>query len=346
MEATQKILKLIADETGFPFVASSLQKILSLTGSDATSTHELVDAVLDHIALTERLLKIANSVSVSRGGPPVGTVNGAVLVTGFDTVRAISTALLALQGFERYGHRSRWLPEFKVALLAAQVARQMAASAGFSVAEDCATAALFRGVGRILAAAVAPEDVEAVQAQGAQQGQALELASRARFGLPYATLTRKALQAWNLPSLLQQRAVPLDPGPRNAPGGSDDWIAGMSSLAYAMAETANYTADQRDQRLLRLQAEYGALAGDSVAASTDLLNGALHEVQRILAVIEPELESGIATLPPAALRAPAFFLVPPPASRRAAIRRRASSRVTAPASAPLGRVALISPSVT
>ena len=89
METTQKILKLIADETGFPFVAGSLQKILSLTGADATSTRDLVDAILDHIALTERLLKIANSVSVSRGGPSVGTVNGAVLITGFDAVRAI-----------------------------------------------------------------------------------------------------------------------------------------------------------------------------------------------------------------------------------------------------------------
>lgn len=296
METTQKILKLITDETGFPFVAGSLQKILSLTGSDATSNRDLVDAVLDHIALTERLLKIANSVSVSRGGPSVGTVNGAVLITGFDTVRAISTALLALQGFERYGNRARWLPEFKVALLASQLARKMAAHCGTSVAEDCATAALFRGVGRILAAAVAVEDAEAVRAQSAEQTLSQELASRARFGMSYAAITRKALQTWNLPDILQQRAAPLDANGRRGEGSADDWVQGMSALAYAMAETADYPAEQRERRLHRVNEEYRDLAQGAAEASTELLNSALHEVQKILAIIEPDLVAGTAPL--------------------------------------------------
>jgi len=288
METTQKILKLIADETGFPFVAGSLQKILSLTGADATSTRDLVDAILDHIALTERLLKIANSVSVSRGGPSVGTVNGAVLITGFDAVRAISTALLALQGFERYGNRARWLPEFKVALLASQVARKMAARSGFGVAEDCATAALFRGVGRILAAAVAVDETDAVRDASAAQAQSQEAAARTHFGMSYAAITRKALQAWNLPAVLQERAAPAESVGRRGEPEPEDWVQRMSSLAYAMAETADYPPELRERRLQRVNDEYRDLAQDSTEAATALLDGALHEVQKILSIIEPD----------------------------------------------------------
>lgn len=304
METTQKILKLIADETGFPFVAGSLQKILSLTGADATSTRDLVDAILDHIALTERLLKIANSVSVSRGGPSVGTVNGAVLITGFDAVRAISTALLALQGFERYGNRARWLPEFKVALLASQMARRMAARSGFGVAEDCATAALFRGVGRILAAAVAVDETDAVRDTSAAEARSQEAAARAHFGMSYAAITRKALQAWNLPVVLQERAAPAESVGRRGDAEPDDWVQRMSSLAYAMAETADYPPELRERRLQRVNDEYRDLAQDSTEAATALIDGALHDVQKILSIIEPDLDVGIATLAPAVSPAP------------------------------------------
>ena len=99
----------------------------------------------------------------------------------------------------------------------------------------------------------------------------------------------------------------------------------------------DYPPELRERRLQRVNDEYRDLAQDSTEAATALLDGALHEVQKILSIIEPDLEVGTATLAPAVPSAPESFPEAPaldPAARAICLTRAVGEMATVMSKSP------------
>lgn len=134
---------------GFPHIVMRVQRVLSDPNSDLS---RIVRVIGGEPVLATQLLRIANSVALNPGGPPVTDLRTAVARVGLDTVRSATIAFAvqqlraapALRGLEaKLGEQ--WKRSVQVASLSFVIARRLT-----QVAADTALlCGLLQGVGRL-----------------------------------------------------------------------------------------------------------------------------------------------------------------------------------------------------
>jgi putative nucleotidyltransferase with HDIG domain len=128
-----------------------------------------------------------------------------VLVLGLKEVRTLTLAL-GVQTLARkhlpppeFGLRTYWTHQLGVAALA----RELAPSIGQD-ADDSFTAGLLHDLGKLLMAAFAPDEWQAVDAEARTSGRPYAAVEMERFGLDHGIVGALVLKSWNLPESLSE----------------------------------------------------------------------------------------------------------------------------------------------
>lgn len=286
MTVVHKLHQVIHAEAGFKLVAGRMQRLLDLADRDDASAAEVSAAILEHVSLTERVLSIANSASVSRGRHAASTVQAAFMLCGTIEVRRIAVAVLTYDGLRACAtERAYWLPEFQAALLAGEVAKALAHKPGFALDDNCATAALLRGVSRILSAAVDLQAHEALAVAARERHLSLEAVARLEHGVSLSSISQGALDAWQLPFSVRQRVAAVQRPVAELDGTYDAWCRAISACAYDIAETLHHSEAQRKVRFEAIVHDFSAVAPASVAKLTALFEDCVSATASTLAAL-------------------------------------------------------------
>jgi HD-like signal output (HDOD) protein len=286
--AHEALLKSIAQTEGLPALGVAISRVVKLASSDSDAVGGLAHFVLADVALTQKMLRLANTVFYrNSSGTPVTTVSRAIFLLGFETVRTTALAMMLVDSMSgRQGAAVRH--ELAVAVASSLLARELARRTQYREAEEAAIAALFFNTGSLLVAAHAHELHGVFQELIERGTHTPSQAATELFGCNLEHLGESVLREWHIPETILHSLTPLRRGALKPARSREEWIqlavsfsgeaarliiAGAHALDDPLAATQREALLSRYGEALDLQADQLEELFASVADETELLTG-------------------------------------------------------------------------
>ncbi|HEY6134122.1 MAG TPA: HDOD domain-containing protein [Rubrivivax sp.] len=206
------LLRRMRHKGDFPALSASVTQIQRVAGSEHEGLESLAQEVLKDVALTNKLLRMVNTVRFSQtGGGGVSTVSRAVALVGFAGIRNMALSLVLLERMHDKAHADQLKEEFLRSLMAAQLAHEL--SLVSTDAEEAFIGALLQNLGRLLTGFYFPEEAVEIRTllkttpgRGLQAAPPLgEAAASVRvLGTSFDALGQGVARHWGLPDGLCQ----------------------------------------------------------------------------------------------------------------------------------------------
>jgi len=227
--------KVCGDEEMFA-LGASIARVVDMASSDDQGTHDLAYYVVSDPALTQRILRLSNTIQYrTTSGAPVTTISRAISLLGFDNVKTTALAMLLVDALDSSEHADSVRVELEAALCASLVGREMARHSFYQGAEQAAICALFKNLGPLLVASHAWEryrEIAALVAGGKHtQGQASQMI----LGCSYDALSQAVLQEWKLPDMIVRAQNALAPTAVRVAANRGEWMRQVASFSQDVA---------------------------------------------------------------------------------------------------------------
>ena len=299
--ALELLLHRMRASSDFPSLSSAVTRIQRIAASDTESLASLASEILKDVALTQRLLRMVNTVYYSRpGGGGISTVSRAVALVGFAGIRNMALSLVLLEGMQDQAQAGRLREEFVRSLLAGQLASEL--TPGDTDAEEAYLAALFHNLGHLMTEIYLPEEAAAIRklshgAGGRPAEMSAEAAVRQVLGLGLEALGVGVAKSWGLPdSLRSALRRPVGAAPTRAvPRGTERnrWLAALANdVALAMQLKDPEAARQQLRRLAEQHARVLNVSAAEICAAAEQ---ARHTVAQLAPAIGLVVQPGTAT---------------------------------------------------
>ncbi|MET0518792.1 MAG: HDOD domain-containing protein [Burkholderiaceae bacterium] len=206
------LLRRMRHKSDFPAMSEAVGRIQRLTHSENESLGTLSNEILKDVALTQKLLRLVNTVQFSHaGGGSISTVSRAVALVGFAGIRNLALSLILLERMENKAHAQQLREEFLRSLMAASLARELCLTPREN--EEAFLCAMFHNLGRTLTGFYFPEEAQQVRritrpdrkaGDEAQPPLSEAAASAQVLGMSYEQLGLGVARQWGLPDSLQR----------------------------------------------------------------------------------------------------------------------------------------------
>ena len=194
------LLRRIKLKKDFPAMSESISAVNNIIFSDKGSVTTLTNAVLKDFALTNKIIKLANSSYYNRSGRSnIGTISGAVYRLGFDTIRNIVLGLLLFDHMKDRGQAKELKAECVQAILGGAIAMELCASQGYGNPEEAFVCAMMHNLGRMLSIYYFPEETGAIRQLLALGETSEDQASRKVLGASFTELGQGVAKSWGFP---------------------------------------------------------------------------------------------------------------------------------------------------
>jgi HD-like signal output (HDOD) protein len=212
------LLRRMALKSDFPALTASFNRINQLAAhSDDSSIKAISDLVMRDFALSQKLLRIANSSAFGAGN--VTRVSQAITLLGLSQLRAVATGMMltgAGNGGTRGGKDDARAAAIAAALTDAFVAGVIARNVGrmlrLQSVEELFICGMFSRLGEMLTLFYLSDEHEAIASRVADDGVDSATASRAVLGLSFDQLGVEVAVHWKFPDMIVEamRALPAD----------------------------------------------------------------------------------------------------------------------------------------
>lgn len=220
------------DLPGFSKVVNAI--VGAMRGDDAREFN-MTKTVLSDPALTQKVLRLANSAMYSVFGQGINTVSKAVMVLGTESIGHLALGLKLIDGMSGVSGQSAGArDEMERAVLAGHIARQVASAASMRDAEEAVVCSMLHSLGRMMLSFYLPELWEQVSNRCAGGMEETD-AARAVFGLGLDEVGRLIAKQWGFPAGLIDSMQDVLPQAVAEPLPHRDWIAALSTMSSRCA---------------------------------------------------------------------------------------------------------------
>lgn len=264
---------------GFAKVVSS---ILGAMRGDGDRDFNMTRTVLMDPALTQKVLRLANSPMYAVFGQEINTVTSAVAVLGTDAIGHLVLGLKLIDGLSVASPDSRLArSEMEKAVLSGHIGSQVASIASARDAEEARVSAMLHPLGNMMVAFYLPEAWQQIQALCTQGGRTVATAAVQVLGTGLDDIGRRVAKNWGLPSSLvdtfEDRHAAIVAEPLNHAG----WLSAVATMSCRCAD-ALYATEAESAALPlaihRLAHDYADMLG---LEASDLV-GAVQLAQRLV----------------------------------------------------------------
>lgn len=250
--------KLTADE-GLFALGGAVARVVELVDSEDQGTNSLAYYVLSDVALTQKVLRLANTPQYrTMAGATVTTISRAISLLGFDTVKTTALAMLLVDQLDNSIHAQSVRVELEASLCASLLGREAARSGPFGSAEEASIGALFRNIGPLLVASREHERFREIEELMAGGDHTPAQASQLILGSSYDTLSAAVLREWRIPEVIVRSLAPLPAGVLKPPRDKDEWTRQVVSFGHDAARPLLRKGGARADELMALRQRYGA----------------------------------------------------------------------------------------
>jgi eukaryotic-like serine/threonine-protein kinase len=255
--SVQRLLTAIRKTGEFPAMAQTVGKIGALTSSEGTASATLADSILQDYGLTQKLLRLVNTVAYAQYDE-VTTITRAVLLLGFERIRTIATTLILFDHISRQAKNPALVDILNMSFYSAILGRNIAEDTGFTDGEETFLSSLFHRLGRVLVAFYLPEEFATIETRAQTTDRTASV--RAVLGASFEDVGVAVAHELNLPDKLSRTMehMPGDSLPRSL--GEAQKLASVATLANAITDVLASSDATRNRRaeIEKLVASYGA----------------------------------------------------------------------------------------
>ncbi|MDR4516481.1 MAG: HDOD domain-containing protein [Nitrosomonas sp.] len=243
------LLTAIRSDPDLPALGASISRIVQLSSSDDESVRKLAYFVLSDVSLTQKILRLSNSVSFrSASNKVVTSISKAIFLLGFNTVKACALAILLVDGMS--GKNAKHVRyELICALAASMVGRELARDSHFQDAEEIAVAALFKNAGRLLLAAYYPDQYQEMMALIRQGSHTATQASKEVLHFNLDNFAEIVLNEWEIPASIIQTLKTQSAGDLKPPRNRMEWMQQAVELSDKAVPMVLSSAESSDADL-------------------------------------------------------------------------------------------------
>ncbi len=200
MEIKAEILKMVQKrESDLPTLPVVVDRIISVASDEKTTTEELAEVISYDQGMTNKLLKLANSVYYAQK-TKVETIKRAITVIGFDEIIGIALGMGILSSFtDKSGltldMKALWIHGIGVATVAKDIAKRT----NPAVANKVFIPALLHDMGKVIFSVYFKDEYMKVRQLAMEKKRPLYFAENAIFKIDHATLSALLMKRWNFP---------------------------------------------------------------------------------------------------------------------------------------------------
>jgi serine/threonine protein kinase len=312
------LLRRMRHRSDFPALSDSVSAINKLTNSDRESINKLSNSILKDYALTNKILRLVNSVHYRQaGGGTISTVSRAVIVLGFDAIRNIAVTVLLFEHLQDKTN-ARELKEFFLrANLAGLLARQASGTVLPREGEEAFICALFHGLGHLLAQFYFPEEVEEIRKMMQARKLSEEVAATRVFGLSFEELGIGIARTWGFPASIVNSMRRLPDGPVRKPATRDEALRVMAGFSNELCDMiAEVPPEDRARAVHAVADRFGASMGMSDEQLEETIESSSAALTQVASILHVNLKQS-----PFARQVQAFAAAPADDSAEDAARR-------------------------
>jgi len=199
--ALESLLRIMRNNDDFPALSNTISEINNAVASEHSSTHSLTKVILQDFSLTNKLLKIVNTVSYGQFGGKISTISKAVVILGFDVVRDVATTLVLIDFLQNKSQSAELTDQVLSAFFVGLVARQLTFNLSARNHEEAMICGIFHNLGQLLTVFYFFEESQKIN-QMISEGVAPEAASYAVLGISYNDLGLGVAKTWSFPPRL------------------------------------------------------------------------------------------------------------------------------------------------
>ncbi len=239
------LLRRMRHRSDFPALSDAVNRIQRVANSETENLNSLANEILKDVALTNKLLRLVNTVSFRHGGPgTISTVSRAAALVGFAGIRNMALSLMLLEHMHDKAHAGLLKDEFVRSLMAGTLAAELYGAG--PDAEEAFIGSMFQNLGRLLTEFYFPEEARQIRAlvgSGVAAGDAPRAgAERAAsvqvLGLDFEDLGVGVARSWGLPDTLQRcMRRPLDEPPTRPPETLPERLRWLAMAANDLTDT-------------------------------------------------------------------------------------------------------------
>ncbi|TCW86818.1 histidine kinase [Burkholderia sp. SRS-46] len=275
----------------FPLLSESLRATMAAMKNDDLDFTALVRVVLSDFALTQKVLRLANSAMYMAFGGNITTVTRALMVLGMDAVGHLVVGLKLVDHFHQSTPRRIDAKlELNRALLSGCVARKLTEHADLRAGEEAVVCTLMRQVGKLLVVCYLDSEWDRIRRRAAELHGDEATACVDVLGVGFDEIGLEAAARWRLPDVIRagmadddHLASLVEDGDDASRDTTDDdspasevhWLRAVSRCSTDVANALAMPASpQRDARIASLAQHYGGVLDtepEALVAMAELL---------------------------------------------------------------------------
>jgi HD-like signal output (HDOD) protein len=282
-------VRLRGDLPGFSKVVNS---IVGAMRGDNDREFNMTKTVLSDPALTQRVLRLANSAMYSVFGLGINTVTKAVIVLGTESIGHLALGLKLIDGLSTsLSTSSSDAPstriELEKAILAGHIGRQVASSANRRDVEEAVVCSMLHTLGRMMVSFYLPESWALIQERGAGNPILEGDAAREVLGIGLVEMGRVIAQQWGLPHSLMNSMTDIAPRPAGEPMDHMEWLATVSTVSSRCADAICQSGGSDVAELSQIIGGYADMLDMDAAQIMAAVDAALQSVKVEAAISTP-----------------------------------------------------------
>jgi eukaryotic-like serine/threonine-protein kinase len=278
----ESILERIGRHSGLPGLGLTAARVVQLSASDS-SRGDLVNLVLTDASLTQRTLRLANSVLYRRDTEPITTVSRALLMIGYEQVKMLALSQALLDQMQDKAQSAVLRAELSQAVYASMLAKRHFGG-HLQIAEEAAVCAMLRGIGRMMTAAYAYDAYAAATTRAAREGVSENRAMADLTGHSFDAIGQRILADWGMPDRILQGCAGI-PGVVTVPKSPDDRLRAGTEFCVRLAEAArDPLPERREGRIAKVVERFGHALGvdrrsvEELMADTAEVTREMHDI--------------------------------------------------------------------
>ncbi|SDC41167.1 HDOD domain-containing protein [Paraburkholderia lycopersici] len=268
----------------FPMLSQSLRTTIAAMTNDDYDFSALVKVVLSDFALTQKVLRLANSAMYLAFGGNITTVTRALMVLGMDAVGHLVVGLKIVDHFHHSAPRRIDAKlELNRTMLSGCVARKLTENGDLRAGEEAVVCTLMRQMGKLLVVFYLEPEWDQIRRE-IEEGASDDEACLEVLGVTFEELGLEAAARWRLPDTIRTGMCQYDPAdnePRQV-----QWLRATTNYSTEVARvltTAGLSDEMREMHIAELAQHYGR----ALSTDPDVL------VQMSLALAREEAEDGV-----------------------------------------------------
>ncbi len=256
------LVRRIRSKNDFPAISGIINEINKIVESGSEDSNRLAQVILQDYSLTNKLLKLVNTVSYSQFGGKINTVSKAVSILGVEPVRNIAMSLVVMDFLQNKSQAQELKDVVISSFFSGIVAVQLSVWKNAQEVEEAMICAMFFNLGRMLAKFYLFDECEEITRVMDEKGVNEEAAALEVLGVSYNELGIGIAKSWNFPESLLDGMKKLDEDKTSFTGDNTDRL----NVAVNMANELSHIASETDQKtraegLRKISTRYAGVEG-------------------------------------------------------------------------------------